>query len=421
MAEIALKMATSTNKLCNRKAFLSRICLSSAVLQDIDATYENSVAQGCKSLLPSLPKPPPVPPQLSSSAGRGGKTEGTCAATGGMSHVLALNPYGRFPNCKTTIRKCQKRMFRVYARLTLDGRSELQSLGHELLSSPSPSTETSFDCDCCGGGVEVGRVEDRLLLCCDLLVFFPAFRSGELLPESSLTTGDGPNDVVQATISNNLLTCAVARVGGGAPLERLKGEIKRYREGRGRRSIGVGLTLLTVANEIERPQVAISSIFFNELKFIQAFRETVLGSFENSYIPENSPNFLYLPNRYSFQKTDFGTLQNVFNHYNSLKKISEKTIFFFNFCICAIFFIFCAYVQLFFFAFFFKFFLTNLFKYFLEKKSRFFGIFFFATGLIFERFLAPRSRFFEKVNGLGVLGRYPRNAAGHEWIGVSTA
>ncbi|KAL4562593.1 hypothetical protein LXL04_026619 [Taraxacum kok-saghyz] len=37
----------------------------------------------------------------------------------------------------------------------------------------------------------------------------------------------------------------------------------------------------------------------------------LLGSFENSYIPENSPNFLYLPNRYSFQKTDFGTLQNV--------------------------------------------------------------------------------------------------------------
>ncbi|KAL4568736.1 hypothetical protein LXL04_024351 [Taraxacum kok-saghyz] len=55
--------------------------------------------------------------------------------------------------------------------------------------------------------------------------------------------------------------------------------------------------------------------------------------------PENSPNFLYLPNRYSFQKTDFGTFQNLF---------------------------------------------------FRKKK--------FAAGLIFERFLAPRSRFFEKVN-----------------------
>ncbi|KAL4571405.1 hypothetical protein LXL04_018164 [Taraxacum kok-saghyz] len=33
-----------------------------------------------------------------------------------------------------------------------------------------------------------------------------------------------------------------------------------------------------------------------------------------------------------------------------------------------------------------------------EKKKSFFRKFFFATGLIFERFLAPRSRFFEKVN-----------------------
>ncbi|KAL4562282.1 hypothetical protein LXL04_034482 [Taraxacum kok-saghyz] len=41
---------------------------------------------------------------------------------------------------------------------------------------------------------------------------------------------------------------------------------------------------------------------------------------------------------------------------------------------------------------------------FLEKKKSFFRKFFFVTGLIFERFLAPRSRFFEKVNGLGVLG-----------------
>ncbi|KAL4560067.1 hypothetical protein LXL04_032215 [Taraxacum kok-saghyz] len=40
---------------------------------------------------------------------------------------------------------------------------------------------------------------------------------------------------------------------------------------------------------------------------------------------------------------------------------------------------------------------------FLKKKSFFFG-FFFATRLIFERCLAPRSQFFEKVNGLGVFG-----------------
>ncbi|KAL4585814.1 hypothetical protein LXL04_010440 [Taraxacum kok-saghyz] len=37
---------------------------------------------------------------------------------------------------------------------------------------------------------------------------------------------------------------------------------------------------------------------------------------------------------------------------------------------------------------------------FLKKKIAF-SEFFFATGLVFERFLAPRSRFFEKVNGLG--------------------
>ncbi|KAL4568553.1 hypothetical protein LXL04_024167 [Taraxacum kok-saghyz] len=70
--------------------------------------------------------------------------------------------------------------------------------------------------------------------------------------------------------------------------------------------------------------------------------------------PENSPNFLYLPNRYSFQKTDFGTLQNFLN-------------FFFVF-----------------------------------------SEFFFATGLVFERFLAPRIRFSEKVNGLGVLSWFKR-------------
>ncbi|KAL4566116.1 hypothetical protein LXL04_030226 [Taraxacum kok-saghyz] len=38
------------------------------------------------------------------------------------------------------------------------------------------------------------------------------------------------------------------------------------------------------------------------------------------------------------------------------------------------------------------------------KKKVVFSEFFFATGLVFERFLASQSRFFEKVNGLGVLG-----------------
>ncbi|KAL4564355.1 hypothetical protein LXL04_028416 [Taraxacum kok-saghyz] len=39
-----------------------------------------------------------------------------------------------------------------------------------------------------------------------------------------------------------------------------------------------------------------------------------------------------------------------------------------------------------------------------SKKKSFFRKKNFATGLVFERFLAPRSWFFEKVNGLGVLG-----------------
>ncbi|KAL4564645.1 hypothetical protein LXL04_028712 [Taraxacum kok-saghyz] len=42
---------------------------------------------------------------------------------------------------------------------------------------------------------------------------------------------------------------------------------------------------------------------------------------------------------------------------------------------------------------------------FLEKKKSFFRKFFFATGLIFERFLASRSRFFEKVNVVIVIIR----------------
>ncbi|KAL4562058.1 hypothetical protein LXL04_034248 [Taraxacum kok-saghyz] len=47
------------------------------------------------------------------------------------------------------------------------------------------------------------------------------------------------------------------------------------------------------------------------------------------------------------------------------------------------------------------------------KKNHFFGKKKFATGLVFERFLAPRIRFFEKVNGLGVLGKDPTCPNGH--------
>ncbi|KAL4573406.1 hypothetical protein LXL04_020210 [Taraxacum kok-saghyz] len=73
----------------------------------------------------------------------------------------------------------------------------------------------------------------------------------------------------------------------------------------------------------------------------------LLGSFENSYIPENSSNFLYLPNQTKL-----------------------------NICIYAK--KFCTYAK------------------FMKKKS-FFRKFVFATGLVFERFLAARVGFFEKI------------------------
>ncbi|KAL4556467.1 hypothetical protein LXL04_039121 [Taraxacum kok-saghyz] len=96
----------------------------------------------------------------------------------------------------------------------------------------------------------------------------------------------------------------------------------------------------------------------------------LLGSFENSYIPENPKT---PPISYIFQtviplkkptsepsKTGFETKQKTVHICTKKKSLH----------IC---------------------------KSFFRKKN-------FATGLIFERFLAPRSRFFEKVNGLGVLG-----------------
>ncbi|KAL4576565.1 hypothetical protein LXL04_012661 [Taraxacum kok-saghyz] len=61
-----------------------------------------------------------------------------------------------------------------------------------------------------------------------------------------------------------------------------------------------------------------------------------LGSFENSYIPENprTPSISYISQTViPFKKTDFGTLQNVHNHYNSLNKKFEKTIFLFLYII----------------------------------------------------------------------------------------
>ncbi|KAL4564663.1 hypothetical protein LXL04_028731 [Taraxacum kok-saghyz] len=86
-------------------------------------------------------------------------------------------------------------------------------------------------------------------------------------------------------------------------------------------------------------------LFFQKLCICAiSFFAYIVGSFQNSYLPENPrtpPLFdtiLYLPTHYFFQKTDFGTPQNIHNHANSLKINSEKTIFFFKFCIFATFF-----------------------------------------------------------------------------------
>ncbi|KAL4569323.1 hypothetical protein LXL04_024959 [Taraxacum kok-saghyz] len=84
----------------------------------------------------------------------------------------------------------------------------------------------------------------------------------------------------------------------------------------------------------------------------------MLGSFENSYIPENprTPPISYISQTViPIKKTDFGTLQNT-----PIKKFHVFELS--------------------------------------EKKKSFFRKFFLATGLVFERFLAPRSRFFEQVN-----------------------
>ncbi|KAL4587976.1 hypothetical protein LXL04_000853 [Taraxacum kok-saghyz] len=96
-------------------------------------------------------------------------------------------------------------------------------------------------------------------------------------------------------------------------------------------------------------------------------REKELGSFENSYIPENTrtPPISYISQTViTFKKPTSG----LFKTYLSNMHMCN---FFLHIC--------------------------KLF----EKKIAF-SEFFFATGLVFERFLAIRSRFFEKVNDLAM-------------------
>ncbi len=92
--------ATSINILWWRNALRSWIWRSSGVLQGMAARIAKSRAHGCMIPSFSLPFPPPSPPHVSSSTGRGGNMEGALAAIWGTTQVLARNPKGRFPNCK---------------------------------------------------------------------------------------------------------------------------------------------------------------------------------------------------------------------------------------------------------------------------------------------------------------------------------
>ncbi|KAL4568897.1 hypothetical protein LXL04_024514 [Taraxacum kok-saghyz] len=97
-------------------------------------------------------------------------------------------------------------------------------------------------------------------------------------------------------------------------------------------------------------------------------RFDVLGSFENSYIPENPRTTKPL----TFSKNRLRVVKNRSNT-RFFKKKFEKKRKKEN----------CTYAKI---------------------KKIVFSENFFATGLVFERFLSSQSRFFEKVNGLGVLG-----------------
>ena len=142
----------------------------------------------------------------------------------------------------------------------------------------------------------------------------------------------------------------------------------------------------------------------------------------DSYIPENPRT----PKPLTFSKNRLRGAKNRSNTSPVAKKNSEKTTFFFQkLCICAkkklhicTFFCFVLktlkYMKCFwiFYRSLYNTYLKGLLKKFEKKsctyakikKKLFFRKFFLPTGLDFERILAPRSQFFEKVNGLGVFG-----------------
>ncbi|KAL4591435.1 hypothetical protein LXL04_004400 [Taraxacum kok-saghyz] len=130
-----------------------------------------------------------------------------------------------------------------------------------------------------------------------------------------------------------------------------------------------------------RPGLLLSDFQPTEVGFskkLTVWEFSVLGSFENSYIPENprTPPISYISQTViPFKKPTSEPCKTGFETKQKTVHICTKKKF--------------AHMQSFW-----------------KKKKSFFRKIFFATGLIFERFLAPRSRFFEKVNGLGVLGSW---------------
>ncbi|KAL4568760.1 hypothetical protein LXL04_024375 [Taraxacum kok-saghyz] len=107
----------------------------------------------------------------------------------------------------------------------------------------------------------------------------------------------------------------------------------------------------------------------NQIRSMEKLKTIVLGSFENSYIPENprTPPISYISQTViPFKKPTSEPSKTGFETKQKTVHICTKKKF--------------AHMQSFW-----------------KKKKSFFRKFFFATGLIFERFLAPRSRFFEKA------------------------
>ncbi|KAL4565255.1 hypothetical protein LXL04_029341 [Taraxacum kok-saghyz] len=146
-------------------------------------------------------------------------------------------------------------------------------------------------------------------------------------------------------------------------------------------------TLSTVSASIERSEPITRTIASAEAASFLALSSWTMSHFtfrqpELIYFPENPRT----PKPLTFSKNRLREAKNRSNTSPVAKKKFRKNDFFFSktlhMCkkkklhMCT-----CTYAKI--------------------KKKLFFWKFVFATGLVFERFLASRNRFFEKVNGLG--------------------